>query len=295
MSRIDDADAGTGNATDRPTRLSGSSESVRDLGLHDHVCWAYEDHADFLGLMTDFLGDGLARGQRVAYVAGGDTTSLWGHLAPLPGLGALIAADSVRVISTDHVYAEHPLDPHDQVATYASATSEAIADGFSGLRVAAEVTSLMSSRAHIDAFARYEFLIDQFMVDRPFAAMCAHDRTGVDPAWSAEMMCMHPLSGPESPSFQLFAGSGSDGEIRGEIDFHSIDLLDRSLRRVPGPASSTWTLDVGGLGFCDHRMMEALERFAVERAVRVELLEATHHHATLVDLTGCRRVEVAGR
>ena len=39
---------------------------------HSHLCWVFDDHADFRAAAVEFLADGLARGRRVRYIAAGD-------------------------------------------------------------------------------------------------------------------------------------------------------------------------------------------------------------------------------
>ena len=53
---------------------SGASQSVGRS--HSHLCWVFDDHADFRAAAVEFLADGLARGLRVDYIAAGDEQSL---------------------------------------------------------------------------------------------------------------------------------------------------------------------------------------------------------------------------
>ncbi len=39
---------------------SGASQSVGRS--HSHLCWVFDDHADFRAAAVEFLADGLARG-----------------------------------------------------------------------------------------------------------------------------------------------------------------------------------------------------------------------------------------
>ncbi|HEX6422386.1 MAG TPA: MEDS domain-containing protein [Acidimicrobiales bacterium] len=128
-------------------RASGSVDSARSLGPHDHVCWVYEDHADFLDAMVEFLAEGRASDQRVQYVARGDRAALHRHVDGLDGADGT-ATGPVLVLSLDDVYElGETVGPEAQVAAYQSATEQALADGFTGLRVAAEATPLVRSPA----------------------------------------------------------------------------------------------------------------------------------------------------
>ncbi|MFL6125922.1 MEDS domain-containing protein [Actinophytocola sp.] len=41
---------------------------LRRLGLHDHVCWGFDDDVAFRAAAVSFLHAGLALGQRVRYL-----------------------------------------------------------------------------------------------------------------------------------------------------------------------------------------------------------------------------------
>ena len=60
---------------------SGGSQSVGRS--RSHLCWVFDDHADFRAAAVEYLADGLARGLRVRYIAAGDEESLRAELAPL--------------------------------------------------------------------------------------------------------------------------------------------------------------------------------------------------------------------
>lgn len=146
-------------------RASGSVDSARSLGPHDHVCWVYEYHADFLAAMVAILAEGRASDQRVQYVARGDRAALHRHVDGLDGADGT-ASGAVLVLSLDDVYEPgETVGPEAQVAAYQAATEQALADGFTGLRVAAEATPLVRTPAQRAAFVRYEHLIRRTLAD----------------------------------------------------------------------------------------------------------------------------------
>lgn len=255
-------------------RASGSIETARSLGPHDHVCWVYDDHAEFLAAMVEFLAEGRASHQRVQYIARGDRAVLHGHVDGLDGVGDT-ARGPVLVLSLDEVYQPgETVGPEAQVAAYRAATERALADGFTGLRVAAEATPLVRTPAQRAAFVRYEHMIDRYMVAHPFSALCGYDRLELGHETVAEIACIHPLGRPEVAPFQLFASERADLGLVGEVDCSSIDLFRRTLADVmAGPRRGDQgevTIDARHLTFLDHRGLAALEE------------EAGRHFATIV-------------
>src|SRR4051794_22007372 len=115
-----------------------------------HACWSYDDYQPFDRYAGEFLHAGLSAGEQVWYVTGrpSGATADW-----LRGVGA-----AARVVSTADAYAGvRAIDPAAQVAAYAALTERALAAGFTGFRVAADVTPLVRSDEQRDAFARYEY------------------------------------------------------------------------------------------------------------------------------------------
>ncbi len=160
------------------TRASGIVTDARGLGAHDHLCWAYDDLEEFRVAAGQFLAEGLQLGQRVCYVGDDTTDQLAADLRDAPGMDQALSEGAAQVAAVADTYPHGTvIEPEDQVAAYADATERAVTAGFAGLRVAADVTALVRSPAQLDAFARYEHLIDDYMTEQPFSAMCAYNRT----------------------------------------------------------------------------------------------------------------------
>lgn len=69
-------------------RSTGVIGDLRALGRHDHVCWTYTDPDDLRNAACDFLADGLAHGERVAFITPDDVAAM---REALGGLGDLEA------------------------------------------------------------------------------------------------------------------------------------------------------------------------------------------------------------
>jgi hypothetical protein len=114
--------------------------------------------------------------------------------------------DALQVVSLDSTYTTGTVvDPAAQVQLYAAATAEALDAGFTGLRVAAEVTQLVRTPAQLDAFARYEHLVDRYMATHPMSAMCSYDRGELGDDVIAQLACMHPCAHAGAAPFHLHA------------------------------------------------------------------------------------------
>lgn len=286
-------------------RRTGEVADAGGLGVHDHLCWSYDDPEDFHHQVLEFLADGLRQGLRVRYVASGETGELVGHLAGLPDLERHLRRGAVEVASLGDTYSsDRVVVPAEQVRAYATATRDARAAGFTGLRVAAEATGMVRTSAQAEAFAAYEHLIDRYMVTHPFSALCAYRRPELPAGTVAELASLHPAARQGSALFRLHATGADDPAdyaLAGEVDVTNRQLLDVALDRAdPEPAGAErsggpLTIDGCHLRFIDHRGLLVLSDHARRRGTTVALRTSNPMTAWLaerLDLDGVR-VETA--
>jgi anti-anti-sigma factor len=251
-------------------RLSAVIDKAQGLSLHDHTGWVFDDPAEFQDQAGRFLSEGLAAGQRIMYVAGSATAP-----AGISGLGAAIARGQAEVTSVAALYtAGEPVDPGDQVATFARAAEQALLDGWTGLRVAADVTSLVATEPQLDAWIRYEHMADTLMAGAPIAGFCGFHRPGIESAALAEVSCVHPVLNRGSSDFRMYSRTGADGglSLAGEIDRGETRTLAAVLRRTQAaPRNGRIVVDATRLSFIDHHGLTVLADYAAERGVRAIL------------------------
>lgn len=277
------------------TRSAGLVEHLRNLGPHDHVCWSFDDSLEFRRRAGEFLSDGLASGRRVYYVRPGDPRDLENDLRDVPNWREALRTGAAQVVPLE---TRHPpgavVDPAEQVRSYASATEKAIADGFAGLRVAAEVTTLARSAEQLDTVARHEFSVDRFMARRPFSAMCAYNREILGEQAVAQLACMHPVSNVAATGFRLHAPAdpGAHLALAGELDLATRELFDRAVCRLRlPPATGELIVDGAGLRFIDHRSLLRLAELARAHGTALVLrtrCPAATRLATILDLENVR-------
>jgi anti-anti-sigma regulatory factor len=246
-------------------RATGVFDELRGLGAHDHVCVAYDMAEDFRTRATEFLRDGLAQGFQVRYLGGGSDAELWEQLAEVLDLSAALRHGAVGIMSQASMCdADGLVDPEGQVRAYAAATSDALGAGFAGLRVAIEATALVRSRQHVDAFTRYEHLMDRFMTTQPFSALCGYDRWKLGAATVSELACMHPVCNLGATPFRIYATTGADLALGGEIDLavqtQFTHALERAAVRTTRPELM---IDGTQLEFVDHRALLSLRDYAL--------------------------------
>jgi anti-anti-sigma factor len=267
-------------------RLSAVLERAQGLGLHDHVGWAFDEPGQFRSQAGAFLAEGLRERQRIIYIGGAETVAPAG----ITGLDAAVARGQAQVTSVAAMYTGgEPVDPEQQVGVFTAAAEQALADGWTGLRVAADVTSLVAGDRQRAAWIRYEHLADAFMARHPVAGLCGFDRAVVPAGTLAEALCLHPVLGPAASGFRFYTTAGATAgtacglALAGEIDRDCREVLAAVLRHArPAPEAGRLVIDATALNFIDHHGLSVFAEHAVESGVTAVLHTSENSVARLI-------------
>jgi ABC-type transporter Mla MlaB component len=239
--------------------MHGCIDSGSGLGAHDHACWAFERRQEFLDAAFEYLTDGLRAGQRIACVGSEPVAEQRERLEPLGGVASMIDEGALALFEVGELYElDKPIDAEAQLSAYAAATDAALGDGYTGLRVAAQVSHLVTDPDLWEAHVRWESVADRFMAARPLSAMCGYQRDLVPSELLSELAAVHPSANSPAPAspFHLFA-EGGGMVLAGEVDSSSAETLDRVLAAACADGEAV-TLDLWELGFIDRRGLEVL-------------------------------------
>ena len=81
-----------------------------------------------------------------------------------------------------------------QRETFAGALAEALSEGYTGIRVAADNSSLVDTPERLQAWLAWEDEADRFMAENPVAGLCAFDRARVASATLTQVAQTHHVS-----------------------------------------------------------------------------------------------------
>jgi anti-anti-sigma factor len=255
-------------------RSSGLVTDPAAVGPADHVCWVYDDVAAFTDVAGRFLAGGLALGERLLCVAEDDALEqLRRDPGPLGAVDDLVARGSLTLVPLDRAYTgDGAFVPERQYDFYDSATRAAIAEGYTGLRVVAELTALAADPEQRAELVRWEHLADDFMAGGSgMSALCAYRRGPLGADVLTEVATVHPqLHGPDGSStddlapFRVFVDGGRV-TVAGSVDAFGADRLRRVLSSAPVDRNEVATLDLGALEFADAAGCRAFARWAQDR------------------------------
>lgn len=197
------------------------------------------------------------------YVGAGSVEKLRRDVEGLPEVDDLLGAGRLRIMPLENVYdVGAPIDPTAQLTMFSANTSAALVDGYTGLRVVAQVTPLLLDPALWPSHTHWESVADRYMAKNPMAALCCYDRRALPDEILRDLACVHRSSnGPASLApFRVFAGR--EGLcLAGEVDsFCSEDL--RRLLRAATPPTGDLVLELDELEFIDPHGLLAVEDHA---------------------------------
>lgn len=240
-------------------RAHGCIDSGGHLGTDGHACWIFDEQREFVEAALEYLTDGLRAEQRIAYVGSEPVEEQRELLAPLGDVGEMIDKGALQLFELTDLYkVGEPVDAEVQVATYLAAADAAVADGYMGLRVAAQVTDLVAEPRTREAHVRWESIADRYCVTHPLSAFCGYQRGALPEQLLGDLAAVHPASNEGHPAVPFHLFSDSDNLVlAGEVDFFSAPDFDRLLE-LACEGGEAVSLDLSELDFIDHHGLAML-------------------------------------
>jgi anti-anti-sigma regulatory factor len=244
-------------------RAHGELTELRPATRTDHVCWVYDDPGAFGEVARQHLAEGLAAGERLLCVGARVLDGVRAGGGPLADVEALQARGALRVLDVRAAYGTGgAVAPDQQLAFYEAATGQAVADGFTGLRVVAELSDLAADPAQRVDLMRWEHLADHFMGHGPgMIALCAY-RYDLDDEALTDVMSVHPLVHVTDggPPFRIWF-DGDTLTLAGALDTFGAERLRAVLDSSPGSGRRV-VADLGRVDFVDVGGCRELARWA---------------------------------
>jgi two-component system sensor histidine kinase UhpB len=168
-----------------------------DLKQGDHICRIYETMAEQMAGAVPFLKEGLAQGERCLYIA--DDRAAEAIAPALAAAGVDVAHERERgalwmPTKQDSYLKGGKFDPRAMIDFMRSAQTQALADGFPGLRVAGEMTWALGPEIGCDPLIEYEALFNDFMANSRTIGLCQYHHSRFDPAVIHDVLRTHPIT-----------------------------------------------------------------------------------------------------
>jgi anti-anti-sigma factor len=219
--------------------------------------------------LTRFLKEGLERNERVLYLARRFTaTNVMGYLRET-GVAAEEYLRSGQLVFLDAEAAyrsEGGFQPERMGDAFRQAATQAVVDGYRGLRAASETEWLIPEFVDPARFMAYELWVDHIVASLPQIGLCGYDARSSKPEWLQAIQAVHPhrITGRSIPPPPFTVASADQGEIvvRGDVDWRCREAFQLALAAAAACAPAEVVLDVDGLRFIDLSGLRALAKLA---------------------------------
>jgi anti-anti-sigma factor len=253
--------------------ILGAHRASADLGSLEpgtHLC-ALEPDATMLDrVAATFVGQGLAAGDQLLYVASEDQVddlvrSLEQHL----DAAHVLATGQLLTTSFEGAYGTSPPDDLDAVADgFRLAADQAQKRGFPGLRVAARMDDLSGLLGSMDEVVAWERMATDLQRELQVSSVCLYDTHRLEAGEGAALAREHDGLAPDldiAPIATFLAVDEPWGvQVRGEVDVSNRHLLHRLVLSRAAVAPRL-RLDLEGVTFADACTIARLRSIAAAR------------------------------
>ena len=290
--------------SDAGTNKSWVARSPIGRSAGDHVCWPFRGHDAMTAVARPYVSEGLARGERVAYLADRAPSELRKDLDGLPGLDEHVERGRLQLVpvatlpASDASIPDAELlsVPEAELMALAEMTAQALDGGYSGLRMFADGTERARDPVQRARQVRFEHLIDRFCLEHALTRLCAYDAAALGNSAVAELVCVHALAHGDLSPFQVHAAPTADAALAGEIDVFCADQLEQALQRIGvGACGEEVVIDAADLKFIDIRGLLTLDRHAAAEDVILVLRSPPAVVRWLLTVVDLIAVRVEGR
>jgi anti-anti-sigma factor len=255
--------------------MRNSLRDGRGLQAGDHICWTYGSDEEHREVLTRFLTDGLQRNERVLYLARRFTANkVMGYLREA-GVAAeeFLRSGQLMFLDAEAAYlGEGGFQPERMGDAFREAATQAVVDGYRGLRAASETEWLIPEFVSPARFVEYELWVDHIVASLPQIGLCGYDARHSSPEWLQALQAVHPhrITGRSIPQSPFTITSADRGEIvvRGDVDWTCREAFQLALVAAAACAPQDVVLDLEDLRFIDLSGLRALPGLA--RALRAE-------------------------
>ena len=178
----------------------------------DHVCTLFSSPEEQLEAATEYIQQGLLRGERCLYVCGEQTPEEF--RAALAERGIDVAREEARgamvLLTKDTGHLEGgTFVPSRMISMLRSAVECALGDGFSGLCAAGDMTWLLDAAPGSEDVAEYEALLNHFYRTHRALGLCQYNRRKLPDRFLDHGIATHPtirIAGPillTNPFYEL--------------------------------------------------------------------------------------------
>jgi hypothetical protein len=235
----------------------------------DHAFFAYSDDETRWEILAVFTQQGFARDEKVGLLVDVDQQADWVAERVAGSVGAARRAlrDGRLVVSNAPRFERGGFDATRLVEGARRRLDTVLAEGYTGLRSASEMSLALAPIEHLGQAVEYEIALHASLFSAPqsarYTALCYWDERlfgGTDAM--KEARSVHPVIVLDRLGTLHATLSGNRVSLTGESDLASRTDFDEALRSLASLPAPTLVLDISDLSFFDAHSAGAVVRLA---------------------------------
>lgn len=265
----------------------------------DHACLSFANDAEQHDVAASFVRDGLASRQKVYYLIDADPVAVpeWLKTDTAAVRRAVDKGQLVVLGAEDAYLAGESFAPDAMIPRFDRFINAALAEGYAGFRVTAEMTWILRRGLDGEAVASYEKQAAAVFSSRAACALCQYDRRQFPADMLATAEAAHPHIATADPLYEdtivtltpVYDPAGL--RVTGDIDLTNTTGWQSAVAAVADHGEEVH-LDLSGLRFIDLQGVRVLTRTAAAMADgrRLVLDSAPQGLMMILRLTGWDRI-----
>jgi hypothetical protein len=144
-----------------------------------HSCCVYHTNEEQAAIVGRFIHDGLSCHEKILSIITPWESGGYLHSFPYDDIDLASAIRNKQVTfpaTTDTYLQTSSFNPARMIQTLRQATNQAIEEGYTGLRVTADMTWVLHHDVPMHTLVAYERQVDAFLQQHPCTGLCRYDR-----------------------------------------------------------------------------------------------------------------------
>ncbi|MFH1692545.1 MAG: MEDS domain-containing protein [Candidatus Omnitrophota bacterium] len=170
-------------------------DEFRRLPLGEHLCCIYGSKDEQFSMVIPYILIGLENHQRCIYIVDDRTIKEVMEAFAQAGVDIHKYIDSKQIIfltRSDAYLKGGFFDPDRMIVLLKKAQKQALKDGYEGLRVAGEMTWILSKLPGVERFVEYEAKLNYFFPKSKSTAICQYNEKRFSPETLLDVIYTHP-------------------------------------------------------------------------------------------------------
>jgi signal transduction histidine kinase len=172
-------------------------QQLTSLKQGDHVCLIYKNITEQMAAAVPFIRQGLARGERCVYIAADHAVEEVVQALAAAGVdvGQERQRGALRLLTKADAYLRSgEFDSQAMIDFLRQVENEALADGFSGVRIAGEMTWVLGPKGGLNRLIEYEAMLNHFLMNSRSEILCQYNHSRFESPCVHDVLLTHPLA-----------------------------------------------------------------------------------------------------